>query len=532
MLVSRAVQGFTALRDGKRSFAFFAIIAIPTVVHLWLSRAGYSPNDDGMILALARRLVSGEVPHRDFITVRPVGSALVHAPLLLAGGLGYWMSRWFVWCQLGGIAWACVRILESYTRPLGGRRFAYAILVFVATAHFFPPMAWHTIDGVCATCLGAALVRTGRARLLGYGLIGFSCICKQGFVLSAAVAFVALDGHRAWRAVLAGLAPGALYLAVLALCGGLGDAVQQLTMTSGPLLTGMVEMYTGRNAIAGLVLGVVVLIVDRRGGARAGRWARALVVAPLFGGLFVRVLHGPPPLALPMYSFTLVTYLVISLVAARAEHRRLVALALGLGVAASMSHGYLTPALASGVLVIAVVLPRAGEPLLPDAALLGLTALAVAGFITVRTHYIYLDDAQHLTQGLDVALPGGRLLRTNERTYGFLADLRRASDAVTARGRRYAVVPDAPGWWAFAAQPNPLAVDWWIDVELGLDHPALVQRAQAALEAQRGQLTVLVQKYRADGELVPVSDEDSSSLPYLRAHWRQVGETAFFQLYE
>jgi hypothetical protein len=540
MLTSPAVRVPTALRDGKRSFALFAIVAIPTVAHVWLSRAGYSPTDDGMILALARRLVSGEVPHRDFISVRPVGSGLLHAPFLLAGELGYWTSRWFVWCQFGAIAWACVRILESYTQPLGGRRFAFAVVVFIATAHYVPLMAWHTIDGVCATCMGVALVRTraGRARMLGYVLIGFSCICKQSFVVSAAVTFVALGGHRSLRDVVAVLAPGALYIIVLGLAGALGDAVQQLTMTSGPLLDGMYEMYTGLNPLAGIVLGVLVLLVDRWAGARAARWARALVVAPLFFGLFVRVLPLPIPLAFPMYSFTLVAYLAIALVAQRGEHRSLVLIALALGVAASLSHGYLTPAIASGMLVIAVALPRSerlADGLLPDAALLGITALALAAFITVRTQYVYHDDARHLTHDLGTTLPGGRLIRTNERTQAFLADLRRTSDAVTARGRRYAIVPDAAGWWAFATQRNPLDVDWWIDVELGFDHPALVHRAQNALDTQRGRITMLVQKYGADAlatELVPVSDEDSSILPYLRAHWREVGETAFFRLYE
>ena len=530
----------TALRDGKRLFALFSIVAIPTIAHICLSRAGYSPTDDGMILALARRLVSGEVPHRDFISVRPVGSGLVHAPFLLAGELGYWTSRWFVWCQFGAIAWACVRILESYTRPLGGRRFALAILVFIATAHYFPLMAWHTLDGVCATCMGVALVRTraGGARVLGYVLIGFSCICKQSFAVSATVAFVALGGHRALRHVVAALAPGVLYLIVLGLAGGFADAVQQLTMTSGPLLAGMYEMYTGVNSLLGLGLGILVFVVDRWAGPRTARWARALVLAPLFFGLVVRVLHGPRLLAFPMYSFTLVAYLAIAVVAQRGERRRLVLIALALGVAVSLSHGYLTPALASGLLVIAVTLPRSdrlGEGLLPDAALLGITALAVAAFITVRTQYIYQDDARHLTADLDTTLPGGRLIRTNERTHGFLADLRRTSDAITARGRRYAIVPDAAGWWAFAAQRNPLDVDWWIDVELGFDHPALVHRAQNALEAQRGRITLVVQKYAANAlatELVPVTDEDSSLLPYLRAHWREVGETEFFKLYE
>lgn len=540
MLPSSAVRVLTALRDDKRCFALFAIVAIPTLAHLWLSRAGYSPADDGMILALARRLVSGEVPHRDFISVRPVGSGLVHAPLLLAGEPGYWTSRWFVWCQLGAIAWACVRILESYTQPLGGRRFALAVLLFVATAHSFPPMAWHTIDGVCATCVGVALVRTraGWARILGYVLIGFSCICKQSFVVSATVTFVALGGHRSLRHVIAVLAPGALYIIVLGIAGALGDAVQQLTLTSGPLLDGMYETYTGLNSLVGIVLGILVLLIDRGAGPRAARWARALVVAPLFFGLFVRVLSWPRPLAFAMYSFTLVAYLAITLVAQRGEPRRLVLIALALGVAASLSHGYLTPAIASGMLVIAVMVPRSDRTaggLLPDAALLGITALALAAFITVRTHYVYLDDARNLTHELDTALPGGRLIRTNERTHAFLADLRQTSDAVTARGRRYAIVPDAAGWWAFATQRNPLDVDWWIDVELGFDHPALVHRALNALEAQRGRITILVQKYGTGAlatELVPVTDEDSSILPYLITRWREVGETAFFRLYE
>lgn len=540
MLRSPAVPALSVLRDGKRSFALFAIVVIPTLVHLWLSRAGYSPTDDGLILALARRLVSGEVPHRDFISVRPVGSGLVHAPFLLAGDLGYWTSRWFVWIQLGAIAWACVRILESYTQPLGGRRFALAVLVFIATAHSFPVMAWHTVDGVCATCLGIALVRTrtGGPRTLGFALIGFSCICKQSFVLSAAVTFLALGGLRAWRPIVAVLAPGTIYLAVLALAGGLPDAVQQLTMTGGQLLSAEYDMYTGVNAVIGLGLGIAVLVLDRRAGPRTARWARALVLAPLFFGLFIRILQGPRPLALAMYSFSLVTYLVITLIGQRGEPRRLVGIALSLGVAASLSHGYLTPALASGLIVIAVILPRpdrAAEPLIPAPALVGITALALAGFLTVRSTYVYQDDTHDLTHDLGDTMPGGALIRTNERTQAFLADLRHTSDAVTARGRRYAVVPDAAGWWAFAAQRNPLDVDWWIDVELGFDHPALVHRAQTALEAERGHITLLVQKYAANAlfqDLVPVTDEDSSLLPYLRTHWRAVGETAFFQLYE
>jgi len=48
------------------------------------------------------------------------------------------------------------------------------------------------------------------------------------------------------RHVVAVLAPGALYVIVLGLAGGLTETVQQLTMTSGPLLAGTIYSQSSR----------------------------------------------------------------------------------------------------------------------------------------------------------------------------------------------------------------------------------------------------------------------------------------------
>jgi hypothetical protein len=43
-----------------------------------LRSLGFNPTDDGYVLAQASRVLSGQVPHRDIASPRPLGSALLH----------------------------------------------------------------------------------------------------------------------------------------------------------------------------------------------------------------------------------------------------------------------------------------------------------------------------------------------------------------------------------------------------------------------------------------------------------------------
>jgi hypothetical protein len=156
------------------------------------------------------------------------------------------------------------------------------------------------------------------------------------------------------------------------------------------------------------------------------------------------------------------------------------------------------------------------------------------GFGVARPYYIYREQpSSELTRSLDGVLPGGRLIYTNPNTYDFLVDLNDAADEVSSRNRTYAIVPDVPGYWVQSRQTNPLPVDWPQPVELGSQR--LVDRVTRDLEAERGEVVVIVQKvhafYLADG-FVPLDEDQYAVVRYVRANFEKTGETEFFEFYE
>lgn len=101
------------------SVAFLLIV--PTLAHLLFSWRGFAPVDDGFTLAYSRRILEGQVPHRDFVIIRPFVSPLLHTPFVLFGGdYTYWISRFFVWFQFACISWAWVCVMAKGIGVSGG----------------------------------------------------------------------------------------------------------------------------------------------------------------------------------------------------------------------------------------------------------------------------------------------------------------------------------------------------------------------------------------------------------------------------
>jgi hypothetical protein len=44
---------------------------VAAAAHLLYSSLGLNPTDDGFTLAYARRILDGQIPHRDFVIIRP-----------------------------------------------------------------------------------------------------------------------------------------------------------------------------------------------------------------------------------------------------------------------------------------------------------------------------------------------------------------------------------------------------------------------------------------------------------------------------
>ena len=543
--------------DTDWPWRLFTLLACAITAHLLLSPLGFNPTDDGFVLAQSRRILSGEVPHRDFISVRPAGSGYIHVlDLLLGGEHTFLVSRLIYWLEIAIVCWCWLEIVIARSRLRPGHFGAapLAVVAFMLSTHTFPAMAWHTVDGILLASLGFLLAgRGGRiSGLLGYALIGAAAICKQNFLPLLPLAVILLGD--AWRlgAWAAALSVPALYGVGLVAVGAARDMRLQLAAMTG-LREGGLERYVSTPWFAaGVVAGALIHTLLRFTRPRSTGPLGALPwLAPAAMGLLIAIAAR----RMNANGFQFIDTDVLLLLGATigalltslgrgraAVDRRAATFVAALGLCSAISRGYQTPAHVAGPLAIVLALGVPGlfdPPSRPQAMRAGF-ACAVAVLLFVgprwwsgrRDHLVHELTAPSLTRDLSGVLPGGAGIRTDENTFALLQDLRETVDR--QRGSRYAIIVDVPGWWACARQRNPLPTDWPQAIELPTE--ALQMRFSASVIAQRADLAVLVQRsyvVRAAEGFVPL---DMNNPYYGAAIWvtrtlQRESETRYWGVY-
>lgn len=519
------------------------LIGVTAVAHLLFSSYGFNPTDDGFTLAYSRRILDGQIPHRDFIIIRPFLSPLLHVPVVALGGsYTYWLSRLVVWAQLVAIVWLwIVAIQRSLQMGLSLRtRFALLVLGVSLTAHNFPLMAWSTIDGLLLIALGAAVWSAGgRWRVLAYTLIGSAVLCKQSFMFVLPLSLIITGDWKDIRCWAAGLLPGILYVLFLVLADGLTAAqIQLIPQADGVFISSGVIPYLLYAPVA--VYGYLAAVVLRRSQRTA---FLVLLVSPpllLASAAFVvgNLIHQTG-----FFVFALLAGFMVFAITHRALSAvqiRVILLILVSGWSASLSGGYNSPVLMAGPLTIALIVyaslvaghQAAHSRWVQRAFVLGVVLVALT-FVSLRLNHIYRDrPASDLTYHLGDMLPGAQMIFTNANTYRYFDDLNTAIARADALGRPYALLSDCPGCWVQSSQPNPLPIDWVIDL---YKNPTTLAQTIDALENMRQAGGVIVfQEVDANvlaDAFTPLSDTFYDIVPYVRQHFDIVGTTEFFTLY-
>lgn len=518
----------------------------PLVAHGAFSWIGFSPTDDGWLPAVARRLAEGEVPHRDFIFVRPALSAVLQLPLFWWGGDHVIiLSRLWGWIVLGAICWLWSGRIAAGATPV--TRHALYLSALALSAHTFPVMAWHSVDGMLFATLavGAARRDTVNGRRLAFALVGVAALCRQNFGLFAPWLLLAVGGPPArWISAAAWslLAP-ALYLAVMGALGAGADFVHQVAATGGGLLfhVGVVRFATEPWFFAAAAVGLGLGLAHRRTTAVWLRWPVFLLGT---GALALALSRGPGWYATASFALLgLVLGLGLARIGdlSRSDRLNLVA-AVGLAWTTAISFGYNNPALASGVLLLmlwqllhlAPVGATAGSVpriLLPLAAALIITALVLA-----RHRFPYMDrPASELTHDAGSVLRGATGLRTNPATHATLADLRALTGRLEREGRPYVILTDCAAAWIRSAGRNPLPCEWPQETELGFD-PALFHRVFRALQHLPPEARIIVQRYLIADQPWRFAPVPSEAPYYFVQNWvtkncAPAGETTYFTLH-
>jgi len=161
---------------------FFLIIVLIHI--LFIAPVGFDYTDGTYILNLAGlNSNSHNALYSDLNYIRPPGSIWLHSIDFIFGDFSLLWSRVFYFIQLAiSSLLMTLIILKVYQSNLIGTGFlwATAALVYLLSTFFFPPMAWHTVDGVFLIVLGFYLYNRGNY-IVSSPLILWGILCKQSF---------------------------------------------------------------------------------------------------------------------------------------------------------------------------------------------------------------------------------------------------------------------------------------------------------------------------------------------------------------
>jgi hypothetical protein len=220
------------------------LIALPLYYFLAFGRFGFGERDDGFVLGYSWRILLGQLPHRDFISVRPTMFAYVHALslLLMPESLEMIFDRLLNYSMMAASNFFLFAALDRWLplRRLHLNVYAMAAIGFVYSMHNWPPMAWTSTDGVFFFLLGLYLMTRGSdLRWLAGGMLAVLAgqLTKQSFILMPPMALIVvwvLYGRRAALQALGVLAGASAALTLWgAAVGVLGPMIEQTTNTYG-----------------------------------------------------------------------------------------------------------------------------------------------------------------------------------------------------------------------------------------------------------------------------------------------------------
>lgn len=535
-----------------RSVFIFATACLAIFYAVKFSRIGFNPTDDGLILSQSQRLLHGEIPHKDFLSPRPVGSPLVHTLDLLVPLPTIFFSRLLVLSEILITAVLLVHLLfkETVVWRSVTVRSAIVITTMLINLHQFPLMSWHTIDGILFCAIGTHFAFNARTTNARYFLpisavfIGFSPLIKQSFFPMAIVGILIILTRpeiarkiKIYSCFLIPL-PCILYFVWLHVNNATSEALQQLF--GGPIpsistFTESVEMQVLLIAACSISVTIFYLVkMSPRPELMELKDVQILCVSSLAILSYAIFLVLKSDLALTNWSTSLLVLASCSmgitwLISGSRPDCQIVVLAIA--TMSCISWGYVNPNLVAGGLILVMAVPvvlvaenyfkshqtriisriRFWEFLKCIVALTFLMLL-LTHVSNIRESFVYRDlNFQSETKSLSSVSRDLWGIQSNPRTHQFLSDIKSCLSKYPTD--RLALLPDGAVVSLLFDKQNPFAIDWWTPYELIVP----IENRTHLVPSERGQL-VLFQTFPmtsvAGTEALPQATQSSSVFSY------------------
>ena len=473
---------------------FIWVVIAPIIlafVFFWTqARMGFLPTDDGSMLAQAWRIAKGEIPHIDFDSIRPAGSALLHAPFMLLPWGMLAADRLFVTVELIWIAFTSTKLILRNKKVTPEIYFCAVLIVFLINVGTWPIMAWHTIDGLFFAMTSLWLLDKleirSRISFIGLGfawiLAGISPLMKQGFILTPLALIVLAYCQQKSKAIMLFPLAG-IPLFVYTLWTSPVEFFTQITRSTDILETmiPVFKLLSFAFSVPGLLtlVGALISTITMRS-FLAGY--SAIIITPLIASLIILPMWSQSLNLVGDWTWTITLFLVVNLVVARQE-KELLGLGIALlliGYSVSLSRGVPGPSLLTGTyfclsLVILLYIKSTNNikknskniitfkpfMLIHNFELMLKVVLVLTVIITstkARMDFIYGEGRRaDVTESIEH--PQFKFIKMSTRSSAYIKNIIECRSKYPSKVT--AVVPDGPGLYPLLGMSNPFSNDWW-----------------------------------------------------------------------
>lgn len=512
----------------------FITIAVVSALSFYISKLGFNPTDDGVILSLSRRLFMWQAPHKDFISIRPTGSGLIHLPELLLGGKFIFLtSRLFVCFQFACISLFSILLIEkasSFSASVFAKCLIF-LIAFYLCIHSFPIIAWTTIDGIFCIITGTYLSTFDNKYIkqFGYGIAGFAVLCKQNFIFLPFLLIILNRDYKNIGVWLFTILPMLVYVEMVYFSGSIKNAIEQFTIRTELFQVGVKSYLLNPYLWLGFGVSQIVFWATKSNKFIAAKHLFLLLLPVLLlAALCIRNSYK----ATFFLEFGVLISLIIIKIIQRSNEKWFLIFVMILAWSSSISLGWNSPGLASGIIWIALLSEVDFSKKWLNYILIFSFAGSSVLFIYLRTHFIYRDKkAVELQYKLD-SIYGFSGIVTNKNTSSAMKELNGICSKLNKNN--YAIIADYAGFWASHFNANPAKIDWSIHDEM----PSEKLNAQYwnSLASNKKVKFIIVQKYYSEylaDSLVEIkmNDKQYNLIDSVQSHYIKKWEGKYFSVF-
>jgi hypothetical protein len=195
---------------------------LPVLYFFLYGPYGLDDVDGGYTMGYVYRILSGQVPYRDFILVRPPLSIYLHCipAFIFPSSHLLILERFIIYLNFAATALVSVWIIRQHfdLKKYQLDSYLLASIIFVFSVHNYPPMALHTTDGILLGVMGIYFLSSKNSVtgiFFGMLFLVSSALTKQSFYPMPLAGLLYLFLTKSSRSVITGV------LSLFVLAGGI-----------------------------------------------------------------------------------------------------------------------------------------------------------------------------------------------------------------------------------------------------------------------------------------------------------------------